>query len=99
MSDEVKVGIPSSPPVTFDTSETDGGPAFPIPLHQGQAYNATVHKGMSLRDYFAGQALAGVYANKDLLLAVESVGQDHSIATAAKVAYAVADAMLAARDR
>ena len=31
----------------------DGGPAFPIPGQHG-----TIHDGMSLRDWFAGQAIS-----------------------------------------
>lgn len=58
----------------------DGGPAFP-----GEN---EVHffEGMSLRDWFAGQAMAGVLANE---------GWSRDIAT---IAYATADAMLAARE-
>lgn len=45
--------------------------------------------GMTLRDWFAGQALAGICANTDWMPTdVESVTRD---------AYAHADAMLAAR--
>lgn len=64
-------------------SEKDGGPAFPsletdtcLPLF-----------GMSLRDYFAGQALVGILAN----------GDAESCPDAAKGSYAIADAMLAER--
>jgi hypothetical protein len=42
--------------------------------------------GMSLRDYFAGQALAGMLA-----------ADDASYTRAAELAYGYADAMLAAR--
>jgi hypothetical protein len=43
----------------------DGGPAFPG-LHPSDEcrYNDS---GMTLRDYFAGQALAGMMANKHAL--------------------------------
>ena len=58
----------------------DGGTAFPFEFH----------KGMSLRDWFAGQALAGLgaaklYADDPYLLAM--------------AAYEVADDMLAERVR
>lgn len=43
--------------------------------------------GMTLRDWFAGQAIAGLMANDE----------DYADATAAVVAYKIADAMLAAR--
>lgn len=41
------------------SKKNDGGPAFPRAatiLYEG-------HKGMSLRDYFAGQALVGLMAS------------------------------------
>jgi hypothetical protein len=50
----------------------------------------TVDGGLSLRDYFAGQALTGVIANA---LAFQTRDADHI----AKMAYEAADAMLAAR--
>lgn len=49
-------------------------------------------QGMTLRDYFAGQALAGICANTH----ENSPAGDW--ATSAEHAYAAADAMLAARD-
>jgi len=43
----------------------DGGPAFPVPeaVGQGGGFCAADSKGMTLRDWFAGQVLAGVCAN------------------------------------
>lgn len=64
-------------------SKEDGGPAFPTPARYG----------MTLRDWFAGQALAGIIAaaahpdNTDL-----PRRDDTSV-----IAYAYADAMLKAR--
>lgn len=49
------------------------------------------HPGMTLRDYFAGQALMG-------MLAQGEVGYDDG-AKAASVAYAYAECMLAERER
>ena len=67
----------------------EGGPAFPT-LHATQVNKEITlvegHKGMSLRDWFAGQALAGVRWG-----VVE--GPNH----AARFCYQVADAMLKAR--
>ncbi len=59
----------------------DGGPAFPA--------RAVWHtyKGMSLRDYYAGQALAGLKLG----------GMSYEMAS--ETAYRVADAMLRARER
>jgi hypothetical protein len=65
------------------SAPNDGGPAFPLsPGNMLLEYN-----GMSLRDYFAGQALAG------LLHRHEGV----NAAVWATAAYELADAMLAAR--
>lgn len=66
----------------------DGGSAFPrVKEHRGPA---TIENGMSLRDWFAGQVLCSASA---LPLGVG----DYEYR--AKVAYAQADAMLAARDK
>jgi hypothetical protein len=65
----------------------DGGPAFPREyMHKG-------HSGMSLRDWFAGQALAGYLASGRNF---NGIGQGGG-KTVANTAYAFADAMLAAR--
>jgi len=62
----------------------DGGPAFPHINHGGSILEAP---GMSLRDWFAGQALAGLLAN----------GGSQFWEQDGINAYAAADAMLAAR--
>ena len=63
-------------------SPNDGGPAFPEhPLeHDRYWYHGT--RGMSLLDYFAGQALAGL------------IGQELSYERMAEVCYRQAEAML-----
>ena len=63
-----------------------GGPAFPSSVDHG--IDGEHYKGMDLRDWFAGQALAGFMANSKC---------EYSDPGAAKAAYALADAMLAAR--
>lgn len=63
----------------------DGGPAFPS---SGPA-DAVVCWGMSLRDYFAGQALIGLISCPDITLG-------HAGDYASR-AYEYADAMLKAR--
>jgi hypothetical protein len=64
----------------------DGGPAFPLREEDGGG-GYYQHVGMSLRDWFAGQALAGWLARNHLADENES----------AVLAYIVADAMLAER--
>lgn len=65
-----------------------GGPAFPLP---NCSWNDA--GGMSLRDYFAGQAMAGMSRVGPWALI-----EDESIAPKfARAAYVLADAMLAER--
>lgn len=73
------------------TKINDGGPAFPVP--DGEAANLGYH-GASLREWFAGQALAGVWAGResDFVQIAAPTATD-----VAKSAYAIADAMLAQR--
>lgn len=65
-------------------SKPENPQAFPL-------YHPTDHttEGMTLRDYFASQALAGLHANQYFWKG--------DVKWAAKLAYAQADAMLAAR--
>ena len=68
-----------------------GGPAFPS-MKQDRVGSISVtevlHEGMTLRDYFAGQALAGLLGE----------GNTTSL-KAARWAYEYADAMLKARNQ
>lgn len=66
-----------------------GGPAFPVSL-PGIGDNGW--QGMTLRDWFAGQALPQV-------LAMDTRGSDLTPFDLARVAYEVADAMLAEREK
>lgn len=78
----------------------DGGPAFPgtpatqVPHPDGSDRKCVIfgESGMSLRDWFAGQALAG-------LLACPSANfQNHcTVESAARNSFRFADAMLAER--
>ena len=79
----------------------DGGPAFPVSTrpcvtedghgHQ-DSESAWQFSGMTLRDWFAGQALVGLlYLLKDQQI------EDYATATTAE-AYRLADAMLRARE-
>jgi len=67
-----------------------GGPAFPFTERDGNGEHYHSHGGMTLRDWFAGQALAG-------MLASEGDEGGYQPDVAADRAYRVADAMLAAR--
>jgi hypothetical protein len=75
----------------------DGGPAFPVEIQVSKMSDGSLKAervgtpGMSLRDWFAGQALAlidGNLSRREANLSHEAIGKE---------AYAIADAMLAAR--
>ncbi len=69
----------------------DGGPAFAYGNHeQGGA------EGMSLRDWFAGQALASL-GTWTPLPQVENLWSEAAMSARANFAYRQADAMIAAR--
>ena len=67
-----------------------GGPAFPAFEHHAGYGQMLAVGGMTLRDYFAGQALASV----NLGIGVT----DDFYSRTAKHCYALADAMLKARE-
>lgn len=65
------------------SARKDGGPAFPVAGPYGP-----FERGMSLRDYFAGEALAHILVNDSHAWKAREI---------ARGAYDLADAMLAAR--
>ena len=73
----------------------DGGPAFPDDRWQA---------GMTLRDYFAGQALAGSLASQtpeshwSFAALPEETTNDKAKNGIARLCYEIADAMLKARE-
>ena len=67
------------------TKKATGGPAFPT-INFWEEKPIDVEPGMTLRDYFAGQAIAGLLADPN----VRAEGID-------VLAYRIADAMLEAR--
>jgi hypothetical protein len=73
----------------------DGGPAFPVltDMSGGEAYYLAT-PGMSLRDWFAGQALPSLVATESENNRSWQDGSRHIAAAA----YAISDALLAARE-
>lgn len=69
----------------------DGGPAYPCSKVAGINY------GMTLRDYFAGQALVGILAHQFSKM-VASVPEGIRYDLAATDAYVLADAMIRVRE-
>jgi hypothetical protein len=86
----------------------DGGPAFPhiattrlatTPGGEIEVRHTDSGSGMSLRDWFAGQALAGMLSD-EMLAETTRQGKAHGIqpeSLIAVLAYKTADAMLAER--
>jgi hypothetical protein len=70
------------------SAQHNGGPAFPVADDVAQS-----NFGMTLRDWFAGQALAGISAG--YWGNVEITGMDSALIAA--TAYEYADAMLEGR--
>ncbi len=75
----------------------DGGPAFPASRWERNPLDPRTsemvehdYPGMSLRDYFAGQALAGIFARESATFSGDMI---------ALAAYAQADAMLRMRTK
>lgn len=71
------------------SKQNNGGPAFPELGNVGCNSDWQSEPGMTLRDYFAAKFMQGVCANPDKLYDDEPL---------AKEAYAMADAMLRARE-
>lgn len=67
----------------------DGGPAFPPSIATTPMGDAYSENGMSLRDWFAGQALSGYLADPGC----------HGPDQAAAICYQYADAMIAERSK
>lgn len=74
------------------THKHNGGPAFPVLDHK-IGYHADIRQkeaGISVRDYFAAKAMQGGLANGDV---------KETAMSRAKLAYEIADAMLAQREK
>lgn len=72
-----------------------GGPAFPTPAHNLQ------NDGMTLRDYFAAKAMAAMMASpSNVAKTMDKLGvtEDDVLNYLAAGSYAMADAMLKARE-
>ena len=80
------------------TTKNDGGPAFPVTLFEGQTLGDGSANGMTLRDWLAGKAMSAILRNMsdaDRRVADRSGDPPAHIANAA---YAVANAMIRARE-
>lgn len=70
-------------------------PAFPVQAYPGDAANPKVrpNTGMSMRDYFAAQAMIGIISNP------EQIGDDTPVKDIAEFAFEMANAMLERREK
>jgi hypothetical protein len=69
-------------------------PAFPVTPTDRSGQIANTEMGMTLRDYFAGQALNGELASQG----ADCSWSERQFTTLAKRCYAIAHAMLAERE-
>lgn len=88
----------------------DGGPAFPHqhdktfydpanPDRAVQTIRGLWHGGMTVRDYFAGQALVGVMTGAEGLGEMSQTDRHRMFDRMSALLYEAADAMLAARKK
>jgi hypothetical protein len=84
--------------------QNDGGPAFPRSmghngmLHREEHESNSDEMGMSLRDYFAGQALITLPLSEfDVRRLQASLSPDYQVI--ARICYNLADAMLKEREK
>lgn len=84
-------------------SINDGGSAFPVsPVICGKSDVYTTTKtwdGMSLRDWFAGQALIGLWAGLSQSKIQNGQTREAWIRGIAEASYEMADAMIAEREK
>ena len=79
----------------------DGGPAFPSaqPECLDGTWNQTFQWGLSIRDYFAGEALKGLCSNLSYDFIAEIGNGERGGIHMVKAAFYLADAMLEARKK
>lgn len=90
------------------STPNNGGSAFPVPParlnnHNGDAHWDYAESGMTLRDYFAANALQGLCANSGGPIQANGMHGwgfcNCRLEDVAITAYGLADAMLAAREK
>ncbi len=75
--------------------DDDGGLAFPTVLYDAKGFPTGQALGMTLRDWFAGQALAGLLASRDTgVMTLHDAPISYTTG-----AYLAADEMLKERDK
>lgn len=84
-----------------NTERNDGGQAFPYIQWKTPdgLFVSTNSSGMTLRDYFAGQAITAIAKIVVDAMKIGGVSAGEFESSVAEGAYQVADAMLAAREK
>ena len=77
------------------TNKPENPPAFP---HAADSEKDWLEQGMTLRDYFAGQVLAGVMSSY-FMLEDKNTGNKPTDSHVAGMCYQIADAMLEERNK
>lgn len=82
-------------------SKNNGGPAFPRPLSESSITESfeDAQDGMTLRDYFAAKAMQIMWDAYDKGYCGLNNQDEPNAAIIASGAYAMADAMLSAREK
>lgn len=83
-------------------ARNDGGAAFPRAAAEYGHGGHYEQDGMSLRDWFAGQALSGISGHLSEMISADIVSKEEILEgfTAASImAFKLADAMLAEREK
>ncbi len=82
----------------------DGGPVYPRLLEVTPTENGGTEfrseMGMTMRDWFAGQMIIGIWANESTLNTVGALSEsdEQGVTATAKMAYRMADELIAARE-
>ena len=79
------------------TNKTESAPAFPLFLPGDDSHKDWWTPGMTLRDWFAGQALNGLLANPKLADEIRKTGNAYG-GWIEQSAYGWADAMLSVKE-
>lgn len=83
-------------------SKNDGGMAFPGTQYASGVCPTGHNEGMTLRDYLAAKAMHGILSDQTTISVFDEVGKRELVrpsSLVATAAYAMADAMIKAREQ
>lgn len=82
-------------------SKQTGGPAFPNKA-SGCGGSSLDSNGMTLRDYFAAQAISALWSSAEIIDRIANNGENNGLTygeAISKECYKIADAMIAERNK